>query len=148
MSRIVVGVDGSDSARQALRWAVGQARRTGATLELVTACPFPHTVGPPGARFPVEPAQDVESRWRERQQEIVADVVAKDSDVDMESVVHCGHAVELLLERAEGADLLVVGTRGLGGFRGLLLGSVAQQCVTHSRCPVVVVPSSDESSQP
>lgn len=139
MARIVVGLDGSESARAALQWAVGQARLVGATIELVTACPFPHTVGPPGARFPVEPAEEVESRWRERQQEIVGDVVHERSDLDFESVVRCAHAAELLLERAEDADLLVVGTRGLGGFRGLLLGSVAQQCVTHSTCPVVVV---------
>lgn len=141
MARIVVGLDGSRAARRALAWAVGQARLLGATVEIVTACPYPDTVGPPGAEFPIEPMTEVEQRWREKQQEISREVIADGSDVERTSVVESGHAAELLLDRAHRADLLVVGTRGLGGFRGLLLGSVAQQCVTHARCPVVVVPA-------
>lgn len=140
MGRIVVGVDGSAAARDALAWALTQARRTDATVEVVTACPFPHTVGPPGARFPVESHDEVEARWRESQRQMVEEAVSDPAGVDLEFVVRCGQATELLLERADGADLLVVGTRGIGGFRGLLLGSVAQQCVTHAPCPVVVLP--------
>jgi nucleotide-binding universal stress UspA family protein len=70
-------------------------------------------------------------------------VSAAASDVDVASVVRQGQAADVLLEEARGADLLVVGSRGLGGFTGLLLGSVSQQCAHHATCPVAIVPSGE-----
>ncbi|MFI6844184.1 universal stress protein [Kitasatospora sp. NBC_00085] len=69
----------------------------------------------------------------------VAEVVGDDPPVEVEESVVLGNAAEVLLERSCGAELLVVGSRGHGGFSGALLGSVGQHCVQHARCPVVVV---------
>lgn len=69
---------------------------------------------------------------------VVEDVVGDDSDVDVEAVAVEGPAASALVDAARDADLLVVGSRGLGGFTGLLLGSVSQQCVQHATCPVVI----------
>jgi nucleotide-binding universal stress UspA family protein len=71
--------------------------------------------------------------------------VAEDvAGLDIEPRVLEGNTPQVLLERGKEADVLVVGSRGFGGFRGLLLGSVSQQCVEHATCPVVVVPSPDD----
>ncbi len=70
----------------------------------------------------------------------LADNGAGDSGVVVTPILREGHPVDVLVAESGRADLLVVGSRGLGGFKGLLLGSVSQQCAQHSRCPVVVVP--------
>jgi nucleotide-binding universal stress UspA family protein len=70
---------------------------------------------------------------------------AEARDVEMETIAAEGQAAKVLLETAKGADLLVVGSRGLGGFRELLLGSVSQQCAQHATCPVVIVRHIDEA---
>jgi nucleotide-binding universal stress UspA family protein len=76
----------------------------------------------------------------------LADAGDRTAGVDVEPVVREGAPARVLLEEADDADLLVVGSRGLGGFRGLLLGSVSQQCSHHAPCPVVVVPHERELS--
>ncbi|MFJ9775784.1 universal stress protein [Kitasatospora sp. NPDC101157] len=133
--RIVVGVDGSPSSRQALRWAVEQARVTRGVVEAVTAWEYPATYG---WSVPVEPGGLAQAAGHALA-DTVAEVVGADRPVEIRERVQCGNAAQVLLEAAQEADLLVVGSRGHGGFTGALLGSVGQHCVQHAPCPVVVV---------
>jgi nucleotide-binding universal stress UspA family protein len=138
--RIVVGVDGSPSSRSALRWAVGQARLTGGTVDAVIAWQIPimpqHYSWAP---VYMEEAEDFAKDARKRiDAAISAEVHPADSQLVRTHVVH-GHPAQVLLDVADGADLLVVGSRGHGGFASVLLGSVSQHCVHHARGPVLVV---------
>jgi nucleotide-binding universal stress UspA family protein len=131
--RIVVGVDGSAASRDALRWAARQAELTGASLEVVTSWSYPTTYG-----FPVIANVDWEQGARTVLDEALADELGDAAERVVRRVVE-GHPARVLAELAAGADLLVVGSRGHGGFAGLLLGSVSEHVVTHAPCPVVVV---------
>jgi nucleotide-binding universal stress UspA family protein len=141
--RIVVGVDGSPPSCQALRWAAGQARLTGASLQVVTSWEYPTTYGwvPP---YPpdFDPAGDA----RRLLEQTVGDVLGDDPGVEIGVEVAEGHAAPVLVEAARGAALLVVGNRGHGGFAGMLLGSVSEHCVRHAPCPVTVVRGGGEST--
>lgn len=132
-SRIVVGVDGSEGSAEALAWAVEQAARTGAGLELVTAWHYPVSYG-----FPVLPEVDLAASARAGQDQAVAAAGVALPEGTVHSVVQ-GHPAQVLRDASKGAELLVVGTRGHGGFAGLVLGSVSEHVVAHSHCPVVVV---------
>lgn len=143
MGRIVVGVDGSANAAEAVRWAIDEARHRGDDLEFVVACAPPDVIGVLGARFPVERVEDVEARGAEALERWLAEAVPDGAPERAARTVRCGQAAAVLRDRAADATLLVVGTRGLGGFRGLVLGSVAQQCVQDAPCPVVVVPPAE-----
>ena len=90
---------------------------------------------------------DLEQAATERLDRVVDSIVGTDPGVKVERRVLEGGAAGVLVDIAAGADLLVVGSRGRGGFAGLLLGSVAQQCVHHATCPVVVVRSKDDGSR-
>jgi nucleotide-binding universal stress UspA family protein len=133
--RIVVGVDGSESSRQALVWAVGQARLTGAVVEAVIACEYLNVYGYP---LPVRGVDIFELATK-----AVKDAIAElSADTDRAAVryrVVEGNPVRVLLDASTEADLLVVGNRGHGGFVEALLGSTGQHCVQHATCPVVVV---------
>jgi nucleotide-binding universal stress UspA family protein len=133
---IVVGVDGSESSKQALRWAARQAQITGAKIRAVMAWEYPTSFGwaPP---YPTEfdPGLDT----RRALDATVDEALGTDRSVEVESVVVEGRPATELLEMAKGADLLVVGCRGHGAFTGMLLGSVSQHCMTHASCPVMVV---------
>jgi nucleotide-binding universal stress UspA family protein len=136
MTRIVVGVDGSDGGREALEWAVGEARRRNATLEVVHAWHQPGVLSY-GYLEQVELAPFEEDTRR------VLDAAVNDVDVSgvtVERRLIPGGAASVLVAEAKGADLLVVGSRGRGGFTGLLLGSVSQQAAHHAPCPVVIIP--------
>lgn len=137
-SRIVVGVDGSKEARNALVWAVEEARLRGATLDVVHAYSSPW--GYWDAPVPLVPLPEVDDFQRKLLDEEVA-AVNTNNDVLIESVLLNDLPARALIERGKGADLLVVGSRGKGGFAGLLLGSVSQQVVHHAPCPVVVIPT-------
>lgn len=140
MGLIVVGVDASDHARRALEWAFAEAELRGAELELVHAYARPEPIYYPGIMVTDLPS-DVELQDAAR--EVVAEAVAKivpRPDVPYSVTVQAGAPAEVLCGRGNDADLVVVGARGLGGFRGLLLGSVSHQVVTHSPVPVVIVP--------
>jgi nucleotide-binding universal stress UspA family protein len=135
--RIVVGVDGSESSREALRWAKAQADVTGAELVAVTAWSYPV------ASFPMLVNQvattdtfDVEGESRAALQRVVKETIG---DAEVAQRVLEGHPVTVMLAAAQDADLVVVGSRGHGGFVGSLLGSVSQRLVAHAGCPVVVV---------
>lgn len=144
MRRIVVGVDGSDHARRALEFAIDEAEAHGGRLEAVMVIPeFNMTWGGVPEAMYLPPETD-EVRKKEAQTEldrVVDNVVRRRaSRPEVERYVALGAPGRTLLSIANGADLLVVGSRGLGGFRGLLLGSVSQQCATHAPCPIAVVP--------
>lgn len=133
--RIVVGVDGSAAARTALRWAVRQARLTDAVLDAVIAWEFPiFSLGQV-----LLPPEDPETIAGRRLAEAVRETVGPDPGVDVRQHALAGHPAQVLAETATGAGLLVVGSRGHGAFAAALLGSVAQYCVQHAPCPVVVV---------
>jgi nucleotide-binding universal stress UspA family protein len=133
--RIVVGVDGSVSSKAALAWALGQARLTGAVVEAVTAWEFPVVTG-----YPV-PVSDVdwEDLATQSLSDAIADVTADAEPVKITAKVKKGNAAQVLLRESAGADLLVVCSRGHGGFIEALLGSTGQHCVHHATCPVVVI---------
>jgi len=135
--RIVVGVDGSPSSHQALRWAARQARLTGASLQVITCWEFPTSL----SWLPPNPS-DFDALRRDAKrtlEQTVADVLGDDPGILIDLTVVEGQAARGLLEAARGASLLVVGSRGHGEFTGLLLGSVSERCVTHAPCPVTVV---------
>jgi nucleotide-binding universal stress UspA family protein len=139
--RIVVGVDGSPGSRAALRWAVDEARLRAGVVEVVTAyLPTYVPAAPDFGYVPLDPV-DLVDEVRKMQDDIIATV---GEHVDL-SGVHIdrkllkGRSADTLIAAADGADMLVVGNRGRGGFRGLLLGSVSQQIAHHATCPVVIV---------
>jgi nucleotide-binding universal stress UspA family protein len=135
--RIVVGVDGSVHSQEALRWAIGQARLTGQPVEAVTSWSIPVDYGIGGAG--AISAYDWEGAATDTLKDTVAHVVEPpDADRVSQRVV-MGHPARVLLDAAEDAALLVVGSRGRGGFTGMLLGSVSQHVVARAACPVVVV---------
>lgn len=131
----VIGSDGSDGAETALRWGLSLAIGRAASIRVVRAWQLPPTAG---AEFGVVPSIDLEPREAHLGLDDLAASAIR-SGVQVTSEVLYGGAARLLLEASESADLLVVGSRGHGGFRRLLLGSVSQQCATHARRPVVVV---------
>ncbi|HTZ26559.1 MAG TPA: universal stress protein [Streptosporangiaceae bacterium] len=138
--RIVVGVDGSPCSARALRWAVRQARLTGGSVEAVFAWEYPTSYGGYGW-VPYGFAEGTD--FEEVAGRILADSIGQatepDDGVSVRPTVVRGNPTQVLLDAAQGADLLVVGSRGRGGFTAALLGSVAQHCVYHAGCPVVVI---------
>ena len=134
--RIVVGVDGSPASLGALEWAVGQGALTGAVVEAVTAWHFPATYG----GYPIVAETDWDSNAKTIQDIAVKEALG-DEATSLARRVAQGHPVTVLLDAAVGADLLVVGSRGHGGFTGMLLGSVSEHVVAHAPCAVVVVRS-------
>ena len=138
--RIVVGVDGSPSSKAALAWAVEQAGLTSASVEAVISWHYPIMAG--GVPFaPIAVAENADFGGFAAL--VLTDAIAKtvdpDGPVKISSVVREGNAAQVLLDVAKGAELLVVGSRGHGGFTEALLGSVSQACVHHARCPVVII---------
>jgi nucleotide-binding universal stress UspA family protein len=140
-SRIVAGVDGSPPSLSALRWAIGQAGLTGATVDAVIAWHYPVAVGGYGYA-PVDMMQDG-GDFQEIAGKVLAEAVGNAADqggeVRVQSRVVEGNPAQVLIEAAAGAELLVVGSRGHGGFTEALLGSVSQHCVHHAPCPVVII---------
>jgi nucleotide-binding universal stress UspA family protein len=146
---VVVGVDGSDGAKEALRWALAEARLREAPLRIVHAWTYAYMGAPTGGYgylggFDSSSAigienNDLQSAAEELVDHLIGEVVGDVNDVEIERQVIQGSAAEVLVGAVAASDLLVVGSRGHGGFAGLLLGSVSQQCVHHAPCPVVVV---------
>lgn len=135
--RIVVGVDGSQPSLEALRWAAHQASLTGANLEAVIAWELPGAYG--WAGLPVPDDYDFEGPAAHALDEAVDSALPPDQARGVTRTVVMGNAAQAVLDRAEGADLVVVGARGLGTFRSTLLGSVSHSVTLHAPCPVVVV---------
>jgi nucleotide-binding universal stress UspA family protein len=148
MTEIVVGIDGSDGSRKALAWAVAEAQLRNGHLTAVLAWQVPLRA----AFVPDWPGPGELDAAIEAQRVAVARVLddacsaATDTLGDrLTRLVVEGPPAPVLLRAAQNADLLVVGTRGRGGFAGLLLGSVSQQCAQHAPCPLVIVPPEPES---
>ncbi len=136
---VVVGIDGSEESRAAFRFALDEARIRDLGVRAVAAWHVPGIAYAGGAYAPsVDVTEGIEAEARRRVEEIVA--AEENPGVEVEIAVRQGQAAEILLEEAKDADVLVVGSRGLGGFRGLLLGSVSQQCAQHSPCPITILP--------
>lgn len=139
-NRVIVGVDGSEPSKHALRWAQFIARASASTLEVVAAWQ-PYTsygwMGGGWAAMPADwnPAQDAEKALTTT----VDEVFGETRPAGLRLTVREGNAAHVLLEASEGARMLVVGSRGHGGFTGLLLGSVSAACTEHATCPVLVL---------
>ena len=141
MSTVVVGVDGSAGAVAALRFAIEEARLRGCDVKVVSAWHIPTAAYESGwVPIPVE-VKDYEQLGATALEKTIADAGAGTAGVTITRVVREGQPAEVLVAEAKGGDLLVVGSRGLGGVRGLLLGSTSQQCAHHARCPVAIVPA-------
>ena len=135
--QVVVGVDGSEEALHAVRWGVARARRLGRGLRIVHAFPWPLIRSPGGARA----ERPIGARLHADAEEIVADargIVPDDVPVDGEVVI--GFPYPALLDEAEKAESLLVGSRGLGGVGALLIGSTGVELAARARCPVIVLP--------
>jgi len=136
--RVVVGVDGSASSKQALHWAARLAAAEGSTIQAITAWEYP-----PSFNAPVDvnwrPDVDADTVLTETLDEVFGD----DRPAGLEAHVVHGSARTVLIDASRGASLLVVGSRGHGGFAGLLLGSVSSACSEHAHCPVLVLHDRD-----
>lgn len=134
--RIVVGVDGSTSSVSALEWALRQAELTGSSLEVVTTWEWPTNYG---WAYPLPPGYDPQVDAQKMLDDTLASLRVTHPDVPVQTIVVEGHPAPVLVAASEGADLLVVGSRGHGEFAGMLIGSVSEHCATNAHCPVVVV---------
>ena len=140
-NRLVVGVDGSEPSEAALRWAARFLASNGGRIDAVIAWHLPPwAVGDPAWH----PDQDAEKVLAET----VDAVFGTEWPPGTRLVVREGNAAKVLLEESKGAELLVVGSRGHGGFAGLLLGSVSAKCAEHGTCPVLVVHGTVEGARP
>jgi nucleotide-binding universal stress UspA family protein len=159
VATVVVGVDGSAESRAALEWAAHEARLRNAVLRVVYV--YEHTPAWQmygyGLEAPMavttestsgsaaEEAADAARRARQLVEDMVADV--EDRELEVEAMVYEDRRPSrALVELSRDADMLVLGSRGRGGFAGLVLGSVSQQCVHHARCPVVVLPPDPDAA--
>lgn len=133
--RIVVGVDGSDESKQALRWAESFATATGASIDAIAVWQMPSADGWAPIPGDWDPEKDAEI-WLGR---AVDDVFKGGRPSRMTLLVQQGSPAPILLSESEGATMLILGSRGHGGFAGLLLGSVSAKCAEHAQCPVLVV---------
>jgi nucleotide-binding universal stress UspA family protein len=146
---LVVGIDGSNDANLALAWAAGEAVLRDADLWVVHVWSLPHpdspAAMPPMGLPPLVGEEDGERHARDLLEATVDGVlngVERRPEV-VEPILVQGHAVEALTDVARGAELLVVGSRGRGGFHGLQLGSISQQLAHHAPCPLVIVRATD-----
>ncbi|EHR50961.1 universal stress protein UspA-like protein [Saccharomonospora marina XMU15] len=137
---VVAGVDGSPSAMDATRWAARQAARLGEPLRLLYVADLPplnpHVAAPPPSY--ASAWLDSGRKWLSEAEDMATDEVP---ELPVETDVRLGQTSDTLIEESRGAALLVLGTRGYGGFRRLLVGSVASTVAAHAVCPVVVLPA-------
>jgi len=137
----VVGVDGSEGGASALEFAAGEAAFRGARLRIVSAWQVPAVAY--GGHFGPPLDATTWDAFRLRAQQVADDALAETKklhpSLEGEALVVQGHPADVLLAQGADALLIVVGRRGLGGFRSLLLGSVSQQVAQHATCPVVIV---------
>jgi len=137
---VVAAVDGSEPSVAALRWAARWAELAGGSLDAVMAWQYPADLTGYGYP-PIATTDDVD--YARMAEEVVADAIGRAVDraatVPVRPVVAEGRPVDVLIEAAAGADLLVVGSRGHGGFARTLLGSLSRYCAEHAPCPVAVI---------
>lgn len=141
--RIVVGTDGSASSTDALRWAAQIAADTGAQIDAITCWQYPQSYGMSGGSLDWNPTSDAAQILAGS----LTDAFGDKQPDGLHADVREGHPAQVLIDASAGADMLVVGNRGHGGFVGLLLGSVSAYCVEHAHCPVVVVPPASRTAE-
>jgi nucleotide-binding universal stress UspA family protein len=141
--RIVVGVDGSPSSQQALRWGARAAAAFGAGLDAVIAWEFPAMYGWASVPSDWDPAQDMRAVLDQTLQDVFGD----QPPAGLRRLVNEGGAARVLLDASQDAIMLVVGSRGHGGFTGLLLGSVSANVAEHASCPVLIVHGDQDPPQ-
>ena len=136
---IVVGVDGSPGSRAALTWAAAEAADHGAELVVINV--WEHTLLPPAGSITVSEhyVPDPSQRTAEDLVKVIQEELGEQPSVLVQPRVKQGSPAKVLIEESATADLLVVGTRGHGGFAGLVLGSVSQHVAAYAKCPVTVV---------
>ncbi|GAA4756195.1 hypothetical protein GCM10023350_47190 [Nocardioides endophyticus] len=141
MRTVIVGYDGSSTADVALAWALDYARHCDARIRVIRGWTMATAPRPASMTLGyVPPLEEFEDAVRQRLRSDVERVVAeRGAGVEVDCDCVRGAVANGLIEASRDADLLVVGARGKGGFRGLALGSVSEQCVRHAACPVVVV---------
>jgi nucleotide-binding universal stress UspA family protein len=144
---IVVGVDGSAGAARALDVAAREAALRSTDLRVVCAWHVPVGAYAGGMIAPAIDADDFASPLRTAAQRQIDEILER-VDVPTELVLREGNAAATLLDEAQRAEMVVVGSRGRGGFTGLLLGSVSHQVASHASCPVLVVPESAARHEP
>jgi nucleotide-binding universal stress UspA family protein len=142
--RIVVGVDGSEQSKQALRWAAKFASTSGARLVVTAAWEYPTTYG--WAAWPQD--WDLARDAKKALTATVDEVFGANRPAGADLIVREGGAARVLLEESTGAMMLVVGSRGHGGFVGMLLGSVSANVAEHASCPVLVVHGEELPAEP
>ncbi len=143
---IVVGLDGSDASREAFHRAVQEAVYRDGEVLAVHIYSYPIMTGYEIA-FAVdyEAAEQGAKEWVAKELTRLDESYEVDFPVPVRTDVLCGHAGGKLIEAARGADMIVLGSRGYGGFRGLLLGSVTTYVVHHLPCPLLVVPVAEQA---
>jgi nucleotide-binding universal stress UspA family protein len=134
-NKIIVGVDGSPSSNAALEWAAQEAEIRGSALELIHAWNYPNL----GYGGYVAVLEDFEKDAAALLDEVVASARKNYPSLKLVSSLIQGPTAQTIMDRAKEADMVVVGSRGRGGFSGLLLGSVGQQLVHHCPAPVVII---------
>jgi nucleotide-binding universal stress UspA family protein len=142
MAVVVVGVDHSAGAKEALRFALTEARLLNASLRAIHTWQPPYTGGGFGfteSAYRADELSELRSAAETALDSTIEETIPDVGEDEIERRVIVGAPAGVLVEQSRGVDLLVVGSRGLGGFRGLLLGSVSQQCAQHAACPVVIV---------
>ncbi len=137
--KIVVGVDGSEGSRRALHWAIDEAKIRGSAIEIVHTWNFTPPLDPVGG-FVLIPEKDFQESAQLLVDNLLKSVSEMTSSISISTHVERGSASQILLNRAQTADLLVVGRRGHGGFIELIIGSTAAQVSHHAQCPVVIIP--------
>jgi nucleotide-binding universal stress UspA family protein len=152
---VVVGVDGSVGSIEALRWGLDEARLRKAPLRAIHSWVYLHPLVPALIGYPYTTeagegdAADAATTAQDAAESILDEAFAGIGEIDdmgVERMVVQGPAAKVLIDAVSEHDLLVVGSRGHGGFAGLLLGSVSHQCVQHAPCPVVIVRDTSAAS--
>ena len=138
MGRIVVGIDGSENSHRSLAWAAEEASLHGSSLHVIHSWTFPAAM--PGADG--RPAADLKGAAEKVLEDAIA-TLGPEPGVEIQREIANELAAHALIHASEGADMVVVGSRGRGGFGGLLLGSVSQQVAQHAHCPIVIIPHAD-----
>lgn len=136
MDKVVVGVDGSDGSRAALRWAGAEADQWQVPLVAVWAWEFSPLIVATDAPVKI---QELRSAVQQQLHEVLVEELGEERAASVEARPVEDAPVRALLEASDDHDLIVVGSRGYGGIKGALLGSVSQQVVHHAACPVTVV---------
>lgn len=143
MDRVIVGIDGSPGSRAALRFAAQEAERWGVPLVAVQAWELSPLLVAAG---PVPETEEMSKEVARQLDEVLVEELGADRADTVETMVVEDPAVRALLDVVTPEDLIVIGSRGLGGFKGMVLGSVSQQVVRYAACPVTIVRSSDDNT--